>query len=266
MCEELVKRFAGKVTILSTTWHAGYHATKDLTEWYRRTRPPPDVLICLYLMLQCFPRDYPVSGPLYWATEAIADAIPPCAVKNFLLSPRLGLRIVDALPTSGTVVDFAAGIGGWALGLYYALEAVGKRADYVVYAYDIDGRRLEVYRRGVEKETGWKVVTRKVDLTRKLPEESADVATGSPPCEKLSVANHGYDLEKGLVLVRRYLEYVDYVRPKVALFEEVAFMHSVRDAITKLLRQHGWHYEIRCLSEYGVPQSCRRRVLGWKIL
>jgi len=262
----LARQFAGRVTVIGSGWHGGYGSTLELYRWYRREKPHRDVVICLYLALQCFPTDYPVYhlSSLQRATDIIADALPPCGVARFLLAPRLGGRLVDRLPDRGAVVDFAAGIGGWALGLYYALKAVGRTAEYVVYAYDIDAERLSIYRRGVEKYTGWRVVPRRVDLRRELPDVAPDVAVGSPPCEDLSIANHHYNIERGLVLVKRYLDYVDAVKPQLALFEETVSLVNARRAIEELLRRRGWAYEVRCLSDYGVPQICRRRVLGWK--
>jgi len=133
-CQELFERFKGRVTVVGSGWHSGYGSTRELTEWYRQTKSPRDVVVCLYLLLQCFPADYPVYHivSLQRATDIIADALPPCAVANFLLAPRLGGRLVDKLPDSGVVLDFAAGIGGWALGLYYALRAVGRVAEYTI--------------------------------------------------------------------------------------------------------------------------------------
>jgi len=265
-CQELLERFGGRVTVLASGWHAGYGSTAELTEWYRREKPHRDVVICLYLALQCFPTDYPVYhlSSLQRATDIIADALPPCGAAGFLLAPRLGGRLVDKLPDRGIIVDYAAGIGGWALGLFQALKAVGRTAEYTVYAYDVDPERLSIYRRGVEKYTGWRVIPRRVDLRVRTPEESPDVAVGSPPCENLSIANNKYNIERGLELVVRYLDYVDATRPKVALFEEVASLNNARRILEELLRRRGWAYEVRCLSDYGVPQICRRRVLGWR--
>jgi len=98
----------------------------------------------------------------------------------------------------------------------------------------------------------------------KLPDASADVVVGSPPCESLSIANHNYNVEKGLILVTRYLEYVDMTKPRLALFEEVVSLAKARDIIEEILRKRGWAYEIKCLSSYGAPQKCRKRVLGWR--
>jgi len=265
-CEELLERFRGKVTVLANMWHSGYGSNIEFTEWYRKEKSPRDVVICLYLLLQCFPADYPVYhfSSLQRATDIIADALPPCGVRGFLLAPRLGGRLVDRLPSHGAVVDFASGIGGWALGLYYALKATSRTAEYVIYAYDIDAERLNIYRRGVEKYTGWRVVTRRVDLRVKMPEEGADIVVGSPPCENLSIANNNYNIKRGLELVIRYLDYVDMAKPRVALFEEVASLKNAKRALEELLRHRGWAYEVKCLSDYGVPQVCRPRVLGWK--
>jgi len=266
-CQELLERFRGKVTVIASGWHAGYGSTREFAEWYRREKPPRDMVICLYLALQCFPTDYPVyhTSSLQRVTDIIADALPPCGVAGFLLAPRLlGGRLVDRLPDRGVIVDFAAGIGGWALGIHQALKAVGRTAEYVVYAYDVDPERLNIYRRGVEKYTGWRVVPRRADLRVKTPEEGADIVVGSPPCEDLSIANNNYSIERGLELVVRYLDYVDSAKPRIALFEETASLKNARRVLEELLRKRGWAYEVKCLSEYGVPQVCRPRILGWK--
>ena len=271
LCEEGFRLTAGRVTVIASAWHAGYGGTAELTEWYRRVKPPRAAVVCLFLRLQCFPLGPYMAAfcpggdcPLHGTTDAIADAVPPCGVARFLALERLGGRLVDRLPDRGTVVDYAAGIGGWAIGLYEALRAAGHAAEYTVYAYDIDPRRLSVYKRAVERHTGWRVVARRVDLRRRLPEESPDVAVGSPPCEDFSVANHYRDERRGLELVVRYLDYVDAARPRVALFEEVATLRAVRGALEGLLRRRGWAYEVVDFSALGVPQARRRRILGWR--
>jgi len=266
LCSEAFALLKGRVTVIASAWHSRYHSVKPFVEWYRAVKPPKDVVVCLYLLLQCFPSDYPVYSytSLQRITEVIADALPPCAVAGFLLRERVGGRLVDRLPDRGVVVDFASGIGGWALGLYQALQATGRTAEYTVYAYDVDPERLNIYKRGVEKYTGWRVVAIQADLKRELPDVAPDVAVGSPPCEDLSPANQSRDVERGLVLVRRYLDYVDYVRPRVALFEEVATLRRVRSAIEDVLRRRGWIREVRCLSDYGAPQKCRRRILAYR--
>jgi len=266
-CLDAFERLRGRVTAIASAWHSRYHSVKAFVEWHRSVKPSEEEVVCLYLLLQCFPRDYPVYGfaSLQRTTDIIADALPPCAVANFLLRERVFGRLVDMLPDRGVVVDFASGIGGWALGLHQALRAVGRSAEYTVYAYDVDLERLDIYKRGVEKYTGWRVVPVRLDLKQRLPDVVPDVAVGSPPCEHLSPANQYRNVEEGLVLVRRYLDYVSAVRPKLALFEEVAHLRSVRRAIETMLKSRGWVYEVKCLSEYGAPQICRRRILGYHV-
>jgi len=272
LCEEGFRLTAGRVTVIASAWHAGYGATVELTEWYRRVKPPRAAVVCLFLRLQCFPVEPYMAAlcpggdcPLHGTTDAIADAVPPCGVARFLALERLGGRVVDRLPDRGIVVDYAAGIGGWAIALYEALGASGRAAEYTVYAYDVDPWRLSVYRRAVERYTGWRVVTRRVDLRRQLPDVSADVAVGSPPCEDFSVANHHRVESRGFELVARYLDYVDATRPRVALFEEVATLRAVRQALEGFLRRRGWAYEVVDFSALGVPQARRRRILGWRV-
>jgi len=265
-CDEAFELLRGKVTVVSSLWHSKYGSAKEFVKWYKEKRPARDVLVCVLLKLQCFPTNWPVwrLGSLDKIGEAIADALPPCAVTGLLTSPRIGDKLVEKLPERGAVVDFAAGIGGWTLGLYYALEIVGRSASYTIYAYDVDADRLAVYREGVEKTTGWRVVPRLADLRRALPSELADVAVGSPPCEDLSSANTSRKPERGLELVERYLDYVDRAKPSLALLEEVASLSETRSAVVKMLRERGWSYEVKCLSDYGAPQLCRRRILGWR--
>ncbi len=101
-----------------------------------------------------------------------------------------------------------------------------------------------------------------------------DCLVGGPPCQAFSVYNHQrgmHDSRSGLF--REYLRFVDGLRPKIVVMENVTGITSIANGgavreIHERLGELGYHVEHRILraEEYGVPQERRRIVfIGTRI-
>lgn len=112
-----------------------------------------------------------------------------------------------------TVVDFFAGAGGFSEGF--------KQAGFdVIYATDNWSPAIETF-----KCNNRDTETVKADIlsleASDVPE--ADVVIGGPPCTEFSGSKRGGggDFKKGLILVRRYLYFIDSLKPRWWIMENV---------------------------------------------
>lgn len=157
-------------------------------------------------------------------------------------------------------IDLFSGVGGWSLGLRLAgIEVVGSYEFW-----------------GAANETNFKNnqhVTQTVDIRNlafdDLPSD-IDIVVGSPPCTQFSYSNRGGggDLEDGLKDIARFLEIVDFLKPKQWVMENVP---RVAKIIQNELRPGGrlaQFQKLGCevqtfdLSMFGVPQRRKRCFAG----
>ncbi|HEG43830.1 MAG TPA: DNA (cytosine-5-)-methyltransferase [Phycisphaerales bacterium] len=157
-------------------------------------------------------------------------------------------------------IDLYSGIGGWDLGLKMA-------GIKTVASYDY-----------------WKPanLTHSMNFTtpvfcediRKLPLDNlptkVDFIVGSPPCTQFSYSNRGGggDIQDGLVDIRKFLEVVEYLKPKYWAMENVP---RVKTIIEREIEPGGSLQEYKNLftaieifdcSDYGLPQARKRMVAG----
>ncbi len=99
---------------------------------------------------------------------------------------------------------------------------------------------------------------------------SVDVIIGGPPCQGFSLSGKRQVNDPRNLLFKHYLRFVDVIRPKIAVLENVRLLTSmkspsggyVKDEICEEFRKHGYtirFFEINA-KDYGVPQH-RERVL-----
>lgn len=106
------------------------------------------------------------------------------------------------------------------------------------------------------------------DISKKVGDVTAIV--GGPPCQGFSLAGKRQEDDPRNRLFKHYVKFVDALRPKVAILENVRLLTSmknpqgglVKDEICAEFEKHG--YRIRSFEvnakEYGVPQH-RERVI-----
>lgn len=178
---------------------------------------------------------------------------------------KLRERLKENTP-SPMLVDLFCGCGGMSWGL--------KQAGFHVLAgVDIDAPSIETYRRNFGEDAGLSA-----DLTLLAAEEFAeylnlrpeelDLMIGGPPCQGFSKnvpRKQRYLEDPKNRLVRRFLEYAEYLRPQVIIMENVAemkngFEGAYTDEIVERLEAIGYRVTDKVLyaPDYGVPQRRRR--------
>ena len=165
-----------------------------------------------------------------------------------------------------TVVDLFCGCGGLSWGL-------AKRGYRVVAGVDNSPIALKTFERNHRPTQ-----TIEADLATLEPSAVAqglklrpgqlDVLVGGPPCQGFSknvpASRRFLEDEKNL-LIHSFLRFIEHLRPKVVLMENVAeivnaFDGAFTDEIHRLLIRWGYDVNVRVLdaTKYGVPQRRRR--------
>ncbi len=158
-------------------------------------------------------------------------------------------------------IDLYAGVGGWSLGLRLAgIE--------VVASYEWWQPALDTYSANL-RASATKTNIRELHLSA-LP-KNIDLVVGSPPCTQFSYSNRGGsgDIADGFVDIVKFLEVVNYLKPKYWVMENVP-------RVAKLLKE-GFKdkkhplYKFRSLeptvdvfdfADFGLPQSRQRCIAG----
>lgn len=180
------------------------------------------------------------------------------------------------------VIDLFAGCGGLSVGLHLAgwrgLFAVEKNADAfkTLKANLIDARKHFDWPRWL-KAKNWDIknlLARKGGELLKL-RSTVDLIVGGPPCQGFSTAGRRREADKRNSLVHSYLQFVELVKPRAIMFENVrGFTMKFRgkaDAgtvysqlVIEELQKLGYNDargEVINMEDYGVPQSRRRFIV-----
>lgn len=157
-------------------------------------------------------------------------------------------------------IDLYSGIGGWSLGLEMAgIDVVGS---YEWWA------PANITNQKNNKHLATAIDIRELPL-KALPKD-VDIVVGSPPCTQFSFANRGGngDIEDGLKDIAKFLEVVDYVKPKYWAMENVPRVLGIIEAEM----QEGGRLarfahlkpqmEVCDTSDWGVPQRRQRCIAG----
>ncbi len=171
------------------------------------------------------------------------------------------LPVPNVPPSAPVVLDLFAGCGGLALGFevqgFHTIGYEMKKAAVNTYSTNLSGDCHEVF------------------LEIGMPEESAEVIIGGPPCQPFS--QFGYqrgkrDQRNGFPV---FLDAVDRIRPKIAIIENVrGVLYRNKDylrSVVRRLERFGYTVETKILNavHYGVPQKRERVVIvasavGWR--
>ena len=159
-------------------------------------------------------------------------------------------------------IDLYSGIGGWTLGM--KLAGVENMASFEWW-----------FEANQTHNFNFKTNHKEIDIRSIVPDrdlthlKGIDFVVGSPPCTQFSFANRGGngDLEDGMKDVAKFLEIVEYLKPKYWAMENVPRVAGILER--ELNEGSLTHYKqlvstiaIVDTSEYGVPQSRKRMVAG----
>lgn len=184
-----------------------------------------------------------------------------------------------------TCIELFAGCGGMALGLHWAgwkgLFAIEK--DPMAF----ETLAVNMIHQGASYSTyaewpHW-LETTNHDLTGLLADNetrkrlealqgTVDLVAGGPPCQGFSIGGRRDGADERNSLVYHMLDFIDLVRPKVALIENVegitrrfvskpnTFKATVADEVAERLQAMGYAAGFRIVNanDFGVPQSRRR--------
>ena len=160
------------------------------------------------------------------------------------------------------VIDFYSGVGGWSVGFHLA-------GFEIVSSYEWWEPAVKTHEHNLGTQV-MQVDIRNID-PKKLPED-IDVVVGSPPCTQFSYSNRGGsgDINDGLLDIKKFLEIVDYLKPKFWAIENVPRVAKILKAelseggvlVNYLHLFSKAQIEIIDMAEYGVPQKRKRCVVG----
>lgn len=181
-----------------------------------------------------------------------------------------------------TFIDLFAGAGGFSLGLSQA----GHKG---IFAVERDSMAFSTLEHNLIRNTKvfeWPkwlpvaamdikvVLSEYKDQLSKL-NGSVDIVVGGPPCQGFSMAGKRFEHDERNQLFKEYVKFVDLVRPRSLIFENVpGFSFSFRERgkqqvpystlLSKRLQEIGYEepaQRIFDFSEFGVPQQRRRLIV-----
>jgi hypothetical protein len=266
--------------IVDSLWHSGFSAYRNpfaMCYYARRLSVSKDdeQKACRYLQQFGRTKEEQVRSFYLWAQtvplpfwryfnllpltrfgEAVSDMVPPLAMSNIIRHLDLYHYFKGA-----TVLDLFSGVCGWLMSFIYFPPHY---LPYKWIAVDIDSHRLQICRL-VAKDIGVDIETIKYDLSRPYV-RSVDIVVGSPPCHEFSSANISRPryVERGLTLVKSYLESVNMINPRLAIMEEATTTSSSAKLVVNLLVKYGFSYSFFNLRNYGAIQNNRYRLIAWK--
>ena len=205
-----------------------------------------------------------VIDAFYIKLESLRDyAIPLLYIKKMVRKNKY------------TVIDLFSGCGGLSLGLHMSkVEGRSFRTVATVDIWDAACKTLqENFRLKGESHAaeifceGLSPVVIK-ELKRKFGVGEIDLVVGGPPCQGFSSSGKRVLKDPRNLLVRRYLEAIKELKPKVFLFENVVGFTNfqsgkIRTEVIEEAKKLGYEVYPAILqaSLYGVPQHRRRFVL-----
>ncbi|MFF3320744.1 DNA cytosine methyltransferase [Streptomyces sp. NPDC002889] len=162
-------------------------------------------------------------------------------------------------------IDAFAGAGGLSLGLEKAGFSVALAFDNDQVAVDTHRKNLAGRAEVVDAAAAdGKTLLQLAGIER----GQLDLLAGGPPCQGFSLQRRGARDDPRNLLVLRYLNWLDEMRPRAFLMENVAAIRSVRgkhlvEAVEAAARGLGFevHAAILDAAEFGVPQRRRRAFL-----
>ncbi|NTE86102.1 DNA cytosine methyltransferase [Agrobacterium rubi] len=157
-------------------------------------------------------------------------------------------------------IDVYSGVGGWSLGLKMAGIEVVDSYEWHAPANETNFRNNGHHANLVDVRT--------LELQH-LPQD-IDIVVGSPPCTQFSLSNRGGsgDFEDGLKDIAKFLEIVEYLKPKYWAMENVPRVIKILKSelstggLLERYKNLGCDIEYVDMSEFGLPQRRRRCIVG----
>lgn len=163
-----------------------------------------------------------------------------------------------------TVLDLFCGCGGLSFGFDLAgFEIIG--------GIDLNKDATETFKLNFPKaEVKCDDISKISNATVEELYSGVDIIIGGPPCQGFSTANrHQKEVDDPRnKLFFQYIRFVDVLKPKVVLIENVRGILTrdngyAKERITSLLKEQGYELNMQVLdaSEYGVPQNRKRAIM-----
>jgi DNA (cytosine-5)-methyltransferase 1 len=204
------------------------------------------------------------SVELLTMPTALADS-PAESIESFQIDFNDLLAPSGTTPQSASTpvlraLDFYSGVGGWSLGLKMAGVDVVQSYEW----WDKANRTNALNNRHQTTE----IDIRKLPLDL-LPGE-VDIVVGSPPCVEFSYSNRGGsgDIKDGLKDIEKFLEVVDFLKPRFWAMENVPRVASILaqelspGGSLKRFAHLKPKIHILDVCEWGVPQQRKRCIAG----
>lgn len=163
---------------------------------------------------------------------------------------------------SKTMIDLFAGCGGLSLGL----EQAGFKA---IFANELNPMCADTYKLNINIDSEKVFVGDINNLLSEVKEQkikfkNVDLISGGPPCQGFSMANRQRIIDDPRnILYKSYLEFLDIVRPKFFIMENVKGMTNKIDEILSdfnsiLDSEYNISYRLLNAKNFGVPQHRER--------
>lgn len=158
-------------------------------------------------------------------------------------------------------IDLYSGIGGWTLGM--KMSEIKNVASYEWWKEANQTHNLNFNTHHKE------INIREIDAQNLYYDDKIDFVVGSPPCTQFSLANRGGngDIQDGLIDIYKFLEIVEFLRPKYWAMENVPrvakiLQKELQDGALKRFKNLVTTIQIVDSADYGVPQNRKRMIAG----
>lgn len=170
------------------------------------------------------------------------------------------------MKSNNTIIDLFSGCGGMSWGLskfgFHSVAAVDNW-DVALETYAINHKQAKIYSGDIRELDPKKILS---EIGYKVGD--IDCIVGGPPCQGFSKnvpAKNRFIEDPRNQLFKEYIRFVEIVRPKVVVMENVAeiygaFDGAIREQIIELLSKLGYEVRAQVLHapDYGIPQRRRR--------
>ncbi|MFN0049469.1 MAG: DNA cytosine methyltransferase [Cytophagales bacterium] len=161
-----------------------------------------------------------------------------------------------------TAIDLYSGIGGWTLGM--KLSEVENLSSFEWWN---EANQTHNINFGTNHK---EINIREIDVLKDLNlNKKVDFVVGSPPCTQFSFANKGGngDIQDGLIDIYKFLEVVEYIKPKYWAMENIPRVAEILEKEIKNGSLQRFRSLVKIITivdcaDYGVPQNRKRMIAG----